>query len=192
MRWGSGESMLAVILLAAALLLPFQPLAGQVGGESIEAVSTEPVTAVSIHVETIVPGSPEWVYDEITGDVSEWWDHRFSEDPHKFVLEARPGGLFLETFDASGDGVVHAEVIYARRGERIRFDGALGFSGQPVQIVTTYEFAAVGADSTELVVSVNAAGPLDEDEIGALQRVWDHFIIQRFKPYVEARYNEHN
>lgn len=178
-------------LVASIALFVGSPslLAGQADLDPAVAATT--VSSISIRVETTLPGPPEWVYDQITGDVSEWWDHRFSEDPHQFVLEARPGGRFIEIFDETGDGVIHANVIWAQRGKRIRFEGPLGFAGEPIQIVTTYGFASVGADSTRLVVHVNAAGPLDDSKRRALRRVWDHFILARFKPYVEDQYGRH-
>ena len=145
------------------------------------------VRAVQISFAVVVSGSPEAVYDGITGDLSGWWDHRFSDDPVRFVLEPRPGGRFLELFNEEGDGVVHATVTYAHRGRAIRFEGPLGFSGQAVQLVTTYEFEAAGSDSTRLTLTVNAAGTLDEREANALNRVWRHFIVGRFVPYWEAR-----
>jgi len=42
------------------------------------------------------PGDPVFVYDHLTGDISEWWDHSFSEKPYKLFIEARPGGGFYE------------------------------------------------------------------------------------------------
>lgn len=151
-------------------------------------MTLDSTVAMTIRLDVRLPGAPEAIYDAITGDVSPWWNHRFSEEPHTLVLEARPGGGFIEIFDESGDGVVHADVIYAHRGRRIRFDGPLGFSGQPVKIVTTYDFEALEADSTLLSVTVEAAGPLDEAERDALRRVWRHFIVTRFKPYWEGRH----
>ncbi|MDX1745862.1 MAG: hypothetical protein R3324_07995 [Halobacteriales archaeon] len=147
----------------------------------------KPVTAISFQLRVDLTGNPGEVYDAITGDVSAWWDHHFSEEPRKFVLEARPGGRFIEIFDESGDGAVHATVIYAHRGERIRFAGPLGFSGRPVEIVTTYDFESLGPDQTRLEVSVNARGPLDEGDQRALRSVWRHFIFDRFEPYWEEK-----
>lgn len=171
---------IGLVLLPALLL----------GPAALAAQEPDPagLATAAVRVEVTLPGSPESVYEAITGDISGWWDHRFSERPSRFFIEPRPGGRFLEIFDESGDGVLHATVIYAKRGERLRFEGPLGFSGQAVQIVTTYDFAPVGPDSTSLVVQSNAAGTLDERERKALAAVWNHFIVRRFKPYVEARH----
>lgn len=176
-------AMLASTLLGGRAGVAQEP--GEPGPEPV--VTSDSVTAFSVALTVTVPGSPEAVYDALTGDISGWWDHRYSEDPLRFVLEPRPGGRFLEIFDESGDGVLHATVIYARRGERITYEGPLGFNGQAVQLVTSYKLEPAG-DSTRLTVTANAAGTLDARELDALRRVWPHFILERFLPYWEERY----
>ncbi len=109
-----------------------------------------------------LPGTPEQIFDAATGDISGWWDHSFSENPKKFFIEAKPGGGFWEIFDEEGNGAMDATVIYAKRPEKIRFDGPLGLSGRAVQIVTTYEFSELGKDSTWMKVSVHGSGEMEE------------------------------
>lgn len=133
-----------------------------------------------------LPGSPEVIYDAISGDISGWWDHSFSGKPYRFYIEPRPGGGFYEIFNEQGDGVLHATVIYAERGKRLRFDGPLGLSGKAVTAVYTYEFEAVGGDSTLLELSVHAAGEIDPGAPQIVEQVWHHFLVERFKPYVES------
>jgi len=140
----------------------------------------------SFNMKIVLPGSPETIYDAITGDISPWWDHSFSEKPYKLFIEAKPGGGFFELFNEQGDGVKHATVIYAERGKMIRFDGPLGLSGTAIQMVTTYEFSKQGADSTLLKLSVNAAGEVAEGIPDIVRSVWNHFLNERFKPYVES------
>ncbi|TKG96598.1 SRPBCC domain-containing protein [Puteibacter caeruleilacunae] len=136
---------------------------------------------------TTLPGEPTEIYDAISGDISEWWDHSFSKDPYKLFIEAKPGGGFYEYFNEQGDGVLHATVIAAQRGKLLRFDGPLGLSGLAVQIVTTYYFAPAGNDSTELKVEVHGAGELTNKLPAIVEKVWEHFIFERFVPYVENR-----
>ena len=140
----------------------------------------------SFEQELTLPGSPEVIYDAITGDISGWWDHSFSEKPLRFYIEPRPGGGFYEIFDESGDGVLHATVIVANRGEMLRFDGPLGLSGRAIQLVCSYEFERAGADSTRLKLSVHAAGETEEGLKDVVSGVWHHFLVERFKPYVES------
>ena len=132
-----------------------------------------------------LPGSPVMIYDAITGEISGWWDHSFSDSPLQFYIEPKPGGGFYEIFDESGDGVLHATVIVAQRGKLLRFDGPLGLSGRAIKMVHTYEFSPVGSDSTLLKLSVNISGEIDEGLPETIDQVWHHFLFGRFKPYVE-------
>jgi hypothetical protein len=138
-----------------------------------------------INHELTLPGSPETIYDAITGDISGWWDHSFSEDPLRFFIDAKPGGGFYEIFDRAGNGVLHATVIAADRGKLLRFDGPLGLSGRAVKIVHTYQFSPVGSDSTLLKFSANISGEIDEKLAKTVDHVWSHFLFERFKPFVE-------
>lgn len=173
-----GPRTLVRCVLAAAILV----FGGVAGAERREL----PTGAFTVEFDLVLPGAPETIYDAITGDISEWWDHSFSKSPQRFYIEAKPGGGFWEIFDDSGDGVLHATVIYAHRGKILRFDGPLGFSGKAVHMVHTCQFANVGTDSTRLDFSVRAAGEIDDGWAEAVEQVWWHFLVERFKPYVES------
>ncbi len=136
--------------------------------------------------QVTLPGKPEIIYDAITGDISGWWDHSFSDKPAKFYIEPKPGGGFYEIFDASGDGVLHATVTFAQRGKLLRFEGPLGLTGTAFSGVYSYNFAPVGTDSTRLVLDVHGAGEVAEGIPAIVESVWRHFLVERFKPYVEA------
>jgi hypothetical protein len=142
------------------------------------------VGAFAFEQELVVPGTPEAAYDVMTGDVSGWWDHTFSESPERLVLEAKPGGGFYEAW-APGQGALHATVIYADRGKLLRFDGPLGLSGKALQMVHTIHFQPVG-DSTRIALEVHAVGELEDGWAEAVESVWRHFLVERFKSYVEA------
>jgi hypothetical protein len=147
---------------------------------------TLPQGSFNVHVDIVLPGSPDAIYDALTGDITPWWDHSFSGKPARMYIEAKPQGGFYEIFDGSGDGVLHATVIYAQRGKRLTFDGPLGFLGAALKMVTTYNLAAVGADSTRLSVVSHGVGEMDPAWPAAADQVWHHFIIERFKPYIIA------
>jgi len=136
--------------------------------------------------EVVLPGAPEAIFDALTGDISAWWDHTMSTAPKRLSIDPRPGGYFEEVFDDAGNGARHAVVIYADRGKRLRFDGPLGLSGHAVQFVTTYDLVAAGPDSTRLTVSCHAAGEIVEGLPEIVDGVWHHFIVERFKPYIES------
>ena len=133
-----------------------------------------------------LPGTPEIIFDAVTGDLSGWWDHSFTDNPKEFFIEPVPGGGFWEIFDDEGNGVLHATVIYADRGKMLRFDGPLGLSGKAIQIVTTYQFEPVGTDSTLFKVSVHAAGEVEDGLPAIVERVWEHFIYEQLEPYIKS------
>ena len=134
----------------------------------------------------MVPGKPEVIYDAFTGDVSGWWDHTFSESPKSLTIEPRVGGGFIERFDAQGNGVRHADVTWAQRGKRLRLVGPLGFAGNAVALVSTLDFEAVG-DSTRIKLSCHGSGDIEPGWDELCENVWRHFLVERFKPHIEAR-----
>lgn len=168
----------AIFIIAVGILFVF----GHAQAENKELK----VGGFSITHQLTLPGIPEEIYDAISGDISGWWDHSFSEKPLKFYIDPRPGGGFYEIFDESGDGVKHATVIAAIRGKLLRFDGPLGLTGNAIQMVHTYSFEPVGSDSTLLKLTVNAVGQIEEGWAAAVDNVWRHFLFEQFKPYVES------
>jgi len=153
---------------------------------SQEELSNSRYDVFSFSKELTLPGSPEIIFDAATGDISGWWDHSVSENPIKFYIEPKPGGGFWEIFDDEGNGVLHATVIAADRGKLLRFDGPLGLAGLALQLVTTYTFEpVVGSDSTLMKISVHASGEMQEGTATLVEGVWDHWIFEQFKPYVE-------
>lgn len=136
--------------------------------------------------ETVVPGTPDAVYDEFTGDVSGWWDHTMSDQPARLVIDARPGGHFYEHFDESGEnGAIHATVIYAERGKKLVYRGPLGFNGHPLELVVTWELSPVSADRTRVKVTCRGEGELQEGWAESVDDVWHHWLVERFRPWME-------
>lgn len=178
-----------MVVLAAALLGP-APLSGQ-GDAEAEAVAPPSVEASRtdafvLRQSVTLPGSPDSVWSVVTGDIEPWWDHHVTEDPHRFYIEPEPGGCFCEIFDESGDGVQHARVTFARRGDRLILEGPLGLMGNALHMVTTYRLEARG-DSTRLSVEIHGAGEVREGWPETIARVWRHFLHERLKPYMEGR-----
>ncbi len=140
----------------------------------------------SFEKEVQLPGTPDVIFDAVTGDISGWWDHSFSENPKKFYIDPKPGGGFWEIFDDEGNGVLHATVIYADRGKLLRFDGPLGLSGMAIKVVTTFTFELSGTDSTLFKVSLHAAGEVQKGIPAIVEKVWEHFIFERLEPYIKS------
>jgi hypothetical protein len=166
-------------LLAAVVL---------VSGITLKAeVRPIPTGGFVVTHEVLLPGSPETIFDAVTGDISGWWDHSLSEAPKALYIEPKPGGGFYEIFDDEGNGALHATVIYADRGKLLRFVGPLGFSGSALSLVNSYEFEPrANGDSTLLKLKVSAAGEVAEGWSDAVDEAWHHFLFERLKPYVEA------
>ncbi len=184
MRGSIHSRSLALGALAGMLLTI---IAGSGFDESVSSSADEITPAgFSFTVERTVPGTPREIYDALTGDISGWWDHSMSGDPARLYIEPRPGGGFYEVFDESGDGVRHAVVTAAERGVMLRFEGPLGLAGNAIHMVHTYELERVAESSTRLKVSVHAVGEVQEGWPAAVEGVWNHFINERFVPYVES------
>lgn len=152
-------------------------------------VTEFPLRGITLTKEVVVPVPPAEAWDLFTGDVSAWWDHTFSGKPHRLVIDRKPGGGFWEIFDEAGHGVKHAEVLWADPGKVLKLRGPLGFSGKAVDLMHTFVFAAEGS-GTKVSLTLNALGQLDDDGVAALDRVWDHFLIERYATHVSARRGE--
>lgn len=171
---------LRIAILALALTLA----AAGAQAEVTELPAEQTGTFRSVNVVTI-SGSPELIWENLTGDISGWWDHSWSEHPFKLFIEPKPGGGFYEIFDEEGNGVLHATVIAAVPGELLRMDGPLGLAGRAVDVVTTYELAAEG-DSTVVTVTCSLSGEIDSELAKVVDGVHYHFIGEQLKSYIES------
>ena len=171
-----------IIILVTIIFL----LSSLLSAQQLNDESEVKYGAFSFTKEVTLPGTPEVIFDAATGDISGWWDHSVSENPLELYIEPIPGGGFWEFFDDEGNGVLHASVIAADRGKLLRFDGPLGLAGTAIKLVTTYTFEAAGSDSTLMKIFVYGAGEVEDGTPAIVEKVWEHFIFERFKPYIEA------
>lgn len=169
----------ALAALALSALLVSVPLA------RAAAPAEFAIRGVTLHKETVVPAPPAEAWDLFTGDVSAWWDHTFSGKPLRLVIDRKPGGGFWEIFDEAGHGVKHAEILWAEPGKVLKMRGPLGFSGKAVDLVHTFVFSAEG-EGTKVSLTLNALGQLGDEDVAALDQVWDHFLIARYAAHVSA------
>jgi uncharacterized protein YndB with AHSA1/START domain len=158
---------------------------GILGASASAEVKSAEKGKFRIEQELVLPATPNEVYDAVTGDISGWWDHSFSAHPKKLYIEARPGGGVYEIFDDAGNGALHATVIYADRGKKLRYTGPLGFSGRAIDMVTSYDLAAVET-GTKFHLTVTATGDVDEQLAAAVDGVWHHFLDERLKAYITS------
>ncbi|HEU4457228.1 MAG TPA: hypothetical protein VFR81_29430 [Longimicrobium sp.] len=175
----------ALALLLAAPAAGLAQAATPAAAPTLPAVKTLTMGGFGFEHTVTLPGTPTEVFDAVTGDLLPWWDHFFTPGrPARLYLEPRMGGCFCEEFDTLGNGARHAVVTFADRGKRLTFEGQLGLSGSGLHMVHTYEFAA-RADSTVLTVKVRGTGEMEPSWPAAVNGVWHHFIVERFKPYYE-------
>jgi hypothetical protein len=143
------------------------------------------LSGYTITMELTLPVSPDTAYDIMTGDISGWWDHHFSDKPMAFYIEPKPGGGFYEIFDDKGNGVKHATVIFADRGKKLRFDGPLGMTGSAFTNVVTWDYEKI-PEGTRVKLTVNMSGQIKEGMDKIVEQVWNHFLTEGLKPYVES------
>jgi uncharacterized protein YndB with AHSA1/START domain len=173
------SSRLSCVLCVAVTLL-----CGVAGPSRAKVVKTSPA-GFTIEHELILPVPPEEAFDAMTGDISGWWDHSFSEKPAAFYIEPKPGGGFYEMFDDVGNGVLHATVTYAHRGKMLRYEGPLGLAGNPFTMVMTFIYEP-HEKGTRVAFSASSMGIMQEGWDAAVDQVWHHFLVEQLKPYVEA------
>ncbi len=171
------------------MLRPFCLLICTIGFGAVVSADVKPgkVRAFSVSHEVVVPGTPEQVFDLLTGDVSPWWDHTMSEKPKRLYIEPKAGGGFFEVFDDEGNCVRHAVVLYSHRGKRLVMSGPFGFSGYPLDLVATYELSVAEPGKVKVKVICRAAGYMEDGWDKAIDGVWKHFLVERFKPYAEKK-----
>lgn len=116
-----------------------------------------------------------------------WWDHSFSLNPAEMVIEPAFGGRFYERLYADqDDGALHATIIYVDAPTKLTMNGPLGLSGRAVDLVSAWTLSEPELGGTEFTVDLSMAGELDSDLASAVSGVWDHFIRERLKVYIEA------
>jgi hypothetical protein len=135
-------------------------------------------------VETTVDGTSGKVFEAITGDISGWWDHSFSEKPLKLYVDPYPGGAFMEIFDEEGNGVRHAVVTAADYGRLLRYEGPLGLAGSALFMVTTWSLSDVDGGQTLVTISVHGAGEMQDGIPDILEKTWTHFLVGQLKPFL--------
>ena len=168
-------------LLAASLFLAGAAFAA---GAATGSTSFEP-TGFVLEVATEVPVPPAEAFDAFTGDVSGWWDHHFAPEPAALVIEPRVGGTFHELFGEEGEGVIHGEITWCQRGERLVIRGPFGFHGMALDLVHTISFEATEG-GTRVAVSIHANGEAEPEHPAVIERVWNHFLVEQYRAWVEA------
>jgi hypothetical protein len=53
-------------------------------------------------------------------------------------------------------------------------------------MVFTYKLEPVPGDSTQLTLQAQGSGHMEAGWPDLVAKVWNHFLVERFKPYIEA------
>jgi uncharacterized protein YndB with AHSA1/START domain len=119
----------------------------------------------SFIVETVVlaEAKPAKVYADLLR-VARWWhsDHTWSKSARNLRLDGKAGGCFCEKLP-DGGSVQHGRVIFARPGQLLRIDGALGpMQESAIKGVLSFNLAP-DAGGTRITMTYNVAGTLPMD-----------------------------
>jgi uncharacterized protein YndB with AHSA1/START domain len=135
----------AIIGLASAAPGTAEVKSATAGGFEVEARAT-------------VAATPAQTY-RMLGRIGEWWndDHTYSGKAANMRLQLRAGGCFCETIPADGGSIEHGRIIYARPGEALRLQGALG-PLQPEAAIGTLTWSLKAVPGGTEVVQTYVAG----------------------------------
>jgi uncharacterized protein YndB with AHSA1/START domain len=143
MRLGAG-------LLASLMLLVAAP--------TVAEVKSATADGFVIEHQAQLAAPPSRVYDAL-GQVGQWWndEHTFSGKARNLSLQLQAGGCFCERWR---DGSVeHGRVLYARNGQVLRLQSALG----PLQDMALTGILAFTLEAKEggtaLLLSYRVHGP---------------------------------
>ena len=136
-----------------------------------------------IEQEIKINAKPAKVFERLTGDVSPWWDHSFSEAPKAVVLEAKLGGRFYEDF-GDGNGAIYCTVMQLEKDAKLVLVGQMGMGGAVYGNIT-FELVADGA-ATVLKLSHSAIGDVTDEHKKNYSQGWQDLLGKRLKSLVET------
>jgi len=143
----------------------------------------ETVNSFQIDQEIKIKASADKVFAHLTGDVSPWWDHSFSEKPKAIVLEPKVGGRFFEDF-GNGNGVIYCTVMHIVKNKKLVLQGAMGMAGAVFGNISFDLDEQDGA--TVLKLSHHAFGEVTEDHKKNYAGGWQALLGARLKGLIET------
>lgn len=157
-------------LLVSMVLLAAAPAWAEVKGATADGFAIE-------H-QAQLPFTPARIYAAL-GQVGQWWndEHTFSGKARNLSLQLQAGGCFCERWR---DGSVeHGRVLYARNGQVLRLQSALG----PLQDMALTGILAFTLepkdDGTALLLSYRVHGPAGQ-QLDKLAPVVDGVLADQF------------
>lgn len=140
-----------------------------------------------IEQEVLIDGTAQHVFEALTGQVGDWWPHRFKPGASRVVLEPRLGGRFYEdwgTVDGRQTGALYGEITYFDPPTALCIRGSFGMRG--AAIVTKWHRLEPRGPQTLLRVSLHASGEIPDDVMRAYQAGTREVLVGALKPFVET------
>ncbi len=135
-----------------------------------------------IEQEITIGADTKTVFDHLTNDVSQWWDHSFSESPKSITLEPKVGGKFWEDF-GDGNGALYCTIMQIEQNRKIVMQGPMGMPGAVLGSIT---FELSGEDNqTTLRLSHRAFGDVTDEHKQKYSKGWVALLEGRLKTLVE-------
>jgi len=149
-------------------------------------VVTEPVESFAVMIDMVLPGTPEDVFEAITGDVSGWWVITSSEEPITLQVDAFPGGKFLETWYENGTGYQHAVVTKVDYGRRLQFEGLKILAPEALTMTTTWSLNKTEENQTMVTLEIHGICPTGIGVPETVESKWDYLLNGSLRPFLEA------
>lgn len=168
----------SIMFAALSIGLPGSSAPAEVRASSVGGFALENRATVAV--------SPAEAYAAL-GRVGRWWSsaHTYSGDAANMTLDLRVDGCFCERIPADGGAIEHGRVVYARPGQTLRLQAALGpLQAEGVTGALTWSLRAVegGTEITQTYVvggymrgGLEAVAPLvDQVMAEQLRRLAEH------------------
>lgn len=145
-----------------------------------------PLAGLLIEQTVEIDAAPATVFAALTEDIGNWWGapHLMSgEDARDIVLDARPGGLFLEV-TGEGEGAVCCTVERVVRNRLLTLSGRMGMR-RAVAGTIRFELEPLG-EGTRLSLEHRAVGQLTAETEKSFTEGWADLLGARLKAYAET------
>ena len=142
------------------------------------------ITFMEIEQKIFIKATREKVFNSLITNVSHWWGRPYiiNDKTTNIILEPKIGGLFYETWD-NVQGYKWGEVTSLKTNEMIEITGPFGMPAlNHAKVTFTLEDEK---DGTNVLLSHQAMGPLDETNKTSYSGGWKDLIGTRLKRYVE-------
>lgn len=147
---------------------------------------TSPLTTIEFEQDIEIGAPPSAVFVGLTDDIGEWFGPPYvqtGEDAMDVVLDAKPGGLWVETTKAGG-GAVWGVVQEVRRDQVLAIEGRMGM--RPAIFSRTVFTLTPKTGGCVLNLSFRAVGSFTEEHEHMFTEGLKDMFGNRLKTYAEG------